>query len=220
MLRASLSILVLVCACSTASTVTEDSQPPAAGASSLTANAGSGGYAALAPELTTVARSDGAVDKIHLRLDVDGKVVKQSVYHHDEASIPQAVRDLAKERFGDAPIESYETEHYANLGVVYEVEVDKDGQGCELAATANGTELYTECKVDPASLSDAIKASIEKTAPGGTILEAETKSGPKVDDETTVEVKAGDRELYIRMSPDGTVIQVLRRIPAVIEVPL
>ncbi|MEM7159737.1 MAG: hypothetical protein AAF799_43250 [Myxococcota bacterium] len=218
MLRAPLSLLVLVCACSTASTVTEDSQTPAAGASSYTAAGAE--HTALAPELTAIARSEGTIDKINLRLDADGKVVKQSVYHHDETAVPAAVRDLAKERFGDAPIRSYETEVYADLGLVFEVEVDQDGSGCELAATEDGTELYTECRVDPATLSDAIKASIEKTAPGGKILEAESKSGPSVDDETTVEVETGDRELYIRMKADGTVIQVLRRVPAVIEVPL
>ncbi|MCA9712663.1 MAG: DUF1592 domain-containing protein, partial [Myxococcales bacterium] len=154
-----------------------------------------------------------------LRAAADGHLVKQSVYHDDADAIPEPVRALAAQRFPQATITGYETEHYADLGRIYEVEVDDGGKSCEVAAQADGTEVYTECRIDPTTLDAKVKATVDAVAPGGRILEAETKKGPSVD-EITVEVQAGDRELYLRIRPDGTLIEALRRIPAIVEVPL
>jgi hypothetical protein len=175
--------------------------------------------AALDREIVETAITATTVQKLKVRVDAEGSIVKQSVYHDKAEAIPKAVLDLARTRFPDATIAYYETELYADRGRVYEVEVDDAGKACEVAATPEGGEVYIECEFDPATLSPEILAAVEKLAPGGKILEAETKKGPEID-ELTLEVEHEGRELYLRMRPDGSVIEVLRRVPAIIEVPL
>jgi hypothetical protein len=175
--------------------------------------------AALDAEIVQTAISATTVHKMKVRVDAKGGIVKQSVYHDKADALPAAVTELAKTRFPGATVRHYETELYADRGRVYEVEVDDGGKLCEISATPEGVEVYVECQVDPASLSAELKAAVEKVAPGGKLLEAETKKGPDID-EVTVEVEHAGRELYVRLKPDGTLIQLLRRVPAIIEVPL
>jgi hypothetical protein len=178
-----------------------------------------GTSAALDAEIVETAITAANVQKMKIRVDATGGIVKQSLYHDKADALPAAVLELAKTRFPGAPIKHYETELYADRGRVYEVEVDDAGKPCEVAATPEGKEVYVECEVDPAGLTAEIKAAVEKAAPGGKILEAETKKGPDID-ELTIEVELGGRELYLRLKPDGTLVQKLLRVPAIIELPL
>lgn len=174
---------------------------------------------ALDSQLVTTATRAETVIKAKVRVDASGRITKQSVYHDDAASIPEAVRAAATERFPSATVLHYESEVYADRGRVYEVEVDDGGTKCELAATPEGVEVYVECHLDPASLSPEVAATVERVAPGGTLLEAETKKGPDID-ELTIEVDQAGRLLYLRVKPDGTLIEGYRRIPGFLEVPL
>jgi hypothetical protein len=159
------------------------------------------------------------VQKAKIRVDASGGIVKQSLYHDQASAIPAKVLELAKAKFPSGAIRHYESELYADRGRVYEVEVDDGGTHCEVAATPEGVEVYVECEVDPATLSAEAKATIEKVAPGGKVIEAETKKGPELD-EITVEVETAGGELYLRLRADGSLVQALRRIPAILEVPL
>jgi hypothetical protein len=175
--------------------------------------------AALDAEIVKTAIVATKVEKMKVRVDAEGGIVKQSLYHDKADALPTAVTELAKTKFPGATVRHYETELYADRGRIYEVEVDHEGKQCEVAATPAGEEVYVECHIDPASLSAELKATVDRVAPGGKLLEAETKKGKDID-EVTVEVESNGRELYVRMKPDGTLIQTLLRIPAVIEVPL
>jgi hypothetical protein len=173
---------------------------------------------ALDGELVKTA-SHGAI-KMKIRTDGAGAVVKQSVYHHDEQAIPKPVHELAAQRFPGAKTEHVESELYAEHGRVYEIELTTaDGKQCEVAASAEGTELYTECRVDPATLPAPVADAVAKLYPGAKVLEAETKKGPKLD-EISVEVQAGDAEHYVRLAPDGRVLERLVRVPAIVEIPI
>jgi hypothetical protein len=216
MSRASLPFalaLLLACGPKGAGTTT-----PQAGGAGTSAPA-SAPAAALDAEIVKTAITATTVEKLKIRVDADGGIVKQSVYHDKADALPAPVLELAKTRFPNATVRHYETELYADRGRVYEVEVDDGGKACEVAATPEGAEVYVECEVDPGTLSAEVKAGVEKAAPGGKILEAETKKGPGID-EITVEVEVGGRELYVRLRSDGSLVQVLRRLPAVVEVPL
>lgn len=175
--------------------------------------------AALDREIVETAITAANVQKVKIRVDASGGIVKQSLYHDQQSAIPAKVLELAKTKFPSGTIRHYETELYADRGRIYEVEVDDGGKHCEVAATPEGAEVYVECEVDPATLSAEAKATIEKVAPGGKVVEAETKKGPELD-EITVEVEVGGGELYLRLRSDGSLVQALRRIPAVVEVPL
>lgn len=161
----------------------------------------------------------GAI-KMKVRTDATGALVKQSVYHRDQAAIPKPVHELSAKKFPGGKAEYVESEFYREHGRVYEIEVTTaDGRKCEVAASGDGVELYEECVVDAASLPAAVTDAVGKLYPGAKVLEAETKKGPKFD-EITVEVQVGEGEHYVRMKPDGTLLERLVRIPAVIEIPI
>lgn len=220
MLLARLLPAALLCACTTSGATTESTTPPGGEAAAMTSEPAAAGGSTLDAEVIRTARGTDTVYKMKIRVDADGNVVKQSAYHRNEAAIPGPVLSLAEERFPGAKITHFETESYADLGTVYEVEVDDGGTQCEVAARADGTEVYIECHADPASLGDAAKATIESIAPGAKILEVETKKGPELPEETTVEVEHGEQQLYLRLAADGSLIQALRRVPAIVELPL
>jgi hypothetical protein len=160
------------------------------------------------------------VERMKVRLDGEGVIIKQSVYHGDHSAIPQAVLDLAEKTFPGSRPRRYETEHYADFGQVFEVEVDTaDNKMCEVAARPEGELVYTECRLDPRELPKPVSDRVSATFPDAKILEAEQKSGPDVG-EFTVEVEVGSRQFYLRIAPDGTLIQKLVRVQAVIELPV
>ncbi|MBC7977619.1 MAG: hypothetical protein H7138_21800 [Myxococcales bacterium] len=191
---------------------------PEPGASTTSVAAAS--TASVDGELVRLAGGGQAI-KFKLRVDDNGTAMKQSLYHSDATGFPEPVLALARERFAGAKIERYESELYADLGRIYEVELTAtDGRRCEVAATAEGKEHYTECRLTPEAMPAPIRDAIAKLYPEGKVIEVETKTGPTVD-EVTVEVQvAGGGEHYVRLAPDGKLIARYARVPAVLEVPL
>lgn len=185
-----------------------------------TATPTTNGGASIDAELAKLAGHD-TVEKFKLRVDEAGVADKQSLYHGDAAAIPEPVQALARERYKGAKIERYESELYREHGRIFEVELTTaEGQRCEIAASAEGTELYTECRLTPETTPAPIRDAITKLYPEGKIVEVETKRGPKVD-EVTVEVElAGGRQHYVRLGPDGKLLARYVRVPAVLEIPL
>jgi hypothetical protein len=211
-LRLAISVLCLSTACDKADGGTRCPEPTSTAPTASVSNVDE----ALV-ELATGAQAQ----KFKLRVDEHGVAQKQSLYHGDAAAIPEPVLKLANERFAGAKIERYESELYADLGRIFEVELTAtDGRRCEVAATAEGKELYTECRLTPETMPAPIKDAITKLYPEGKVIEVETKKGPTVD-EVTVEVQVGEgREHYVRLAPDGKVIARYARVTAVLEVPL
>ena len=170
-------------------------------------------------EIVDTVRKARGVEKVDIRTDATGKVTKLAVYHTDADRIPAAVRDLAKSRYPGAVVTSYETELYENGERVYEVEVrPKKGKPCELAATASGEELYTECQIAPSDLPAAITDALEKLLPGAKIEEAERKTGKQ--ESYSIEATAGGAEHYLYFLPDGTLDRHFLRVPATVQVPV
>jgi len=160
------------------------------------------------------------VDEFEFRLDEQGALVKQAVYHDDASAISDAVKAKALEVFPGGTITHYETEWYAGVGDVQEVEVETaDGRECEVSALPDGTLRYEECKLDLAGLPTQVTEAIESAYPGGKILEVETKKGPDLD-VLTVEVEAGGTEYYVHMAPDGEIQSVHKRVEAIVEIPV
>lgn len=193
-------------------------QAPSAATPSEQANVASGGGLNEAVAKTAVTAK--TVSKFEFKLDEGGSLVKQAVYHDDGTSIPQAVKDKAAELFPGATVTHYETEWYADAGVVYEVEVKTpDGRSCEVSATAEGELRYEECELDLASVPEQITAAIASAYPGGKVLEVETKKGPDLDI-VTAEVEVGGVEYYVGLTPEGTIESVHKRIKALVEIPV
>ncbi|PRQ06230.1 hypothetical protein [Enhygromyxa salina] len=208
--------LLFVLACEDAATTAPCDVAPAQPAQP----AASGDSPALKPAIREVATSTAKIERVKLRVDEAGVIVKQSVYHDDASAIPEAVRKLAEQQFpGSTPI-SYETEHYADLGDIYEVELNTaDGQQCEVAGRADGSLVYTECRLDPASMPEPIAAQVSAAIPGGEVVEAERKTRDG-SEEFTVEVTHDGREFYLRIAADGSLLSKHVRLPALLELPV
>lgn len=207
-------------ACATASEAEATRAPAAAESPAVhsadTATASVGLHQAVAQAAVTA----NTVDELELRLDASGALVKQAVYHDDASAIPQPVKDKALEVYPGATITHYETEHYADAGLVFEVEVTTaDGHRCEVSALPDGALRYQECELLVDAAPAAVKDAIASRFPGGKLLEVETKKGPALD-LYSVEVEHEGTEYYVDVSPDGTVQSVHERIEATLEIPV
>jgi len=181
---------------------------------------GPGPGASLDPELVALARDSGKVGGIKIRTDRHGAVVKMAVYHAEESAVPAWARGLASEKWPGSELRSYESEWYADVGRVFEIEVmTKDGTKCEISVTSAGAERYIECEIDPNALPGPVAATVAKELPNGKVTEAETHEGPDFD-EISMEVEAGGQEHYMRIRNDGKLLEHLLRFPTILEVPV
>ncbi len=177
--------------------------------------------AALDPELVALARTAQGVDRVVVRVDEAGHVVKLAVYHHDESVVAESVRTAAIAAFPGATVRHFESERYADLGRVNEVEVQtSDGRECELSVADDGHEVYRECHVDPATLPEAIVAGLRRVVASGAIEEAETKERDGAIATYSIEVRDGDQLHYVVLEPDGALQGHYLRVPAVVDVPV
>ena len=163
--------------------------------------------------------SAGHVRWVQVDADADGRIAKCSVYHDNADDVPVAVRELAERKFPGAAGRYFETELYADEGLVYEVEVQtREGKHCEIAGKADGTELYTECELDRSSVPPKVQSAWTAILPEGELLEAEAKRGPRVD-EIDLEVRFGPDLHYLRFKSNGTLIQHLVRMRGSVNPP-
>ena len=210
------SLMLVLSACGGTTATTPDSTPPADAAPATVVDEGSAasGTATLHTAVAEAAKGAPKVEKMKLRLDASGAIVKQAVYHDDESRIAGPVLETAKKEYPDAKIMHYETEWYADRGDIHAVEVEtKDGKHCEVAAKPSGELVYKECEESADTLPDAVKKAVDAAVPGGKVLEVETKQGDGID-EVTVEVEAGGKEYYLIMSAGGELKAKYLRVPA------
>jgi hypothetical protein len=172
-------------------------------------------------ELVLTARDAHAVEKVQIRAGADGSVTKIAVYHGDAERVPEPVRKLVVAEYPDASATFYESEMYEDGSRVYEVEVrPRKGARCELAASAEGTELYRECEINPSKLPAPVSETIKKLFPKAKIDEAEHKTRVDGTESYAVEVTVNGALHYLYISPEGNLDRHLLRVPAVLEVPV
>ena len=220
--------LALLVACgqseepSTASPADADTRDSPAGSQAVNSEAGA--KEVLRAEILQVATEAPKVETMKLRFDSSGALVKQAVYHDDAAAVPEAVRALAEQTYPRAKVTGYETEHYADRGEVFEVELETgENRHCEVAATAEGVLVYTECRVDARELPAPVAERVTALFADGEILEAEHKTlgaEGSEGEEYSVEVKHAGREYYLRIASDGSLLSKHLRVPAVVELPV
>jgi hypothetical protein len=173
-------------------------------------------------ELLSIAASAQGVRKLEMHSEKTGEIWKLSVYHQDAARIPEPIRKLAESTFPGSKALSFETERYADAGLVYEVEVEKaDGEHCEISTSPDGKLRYAECRLTQAALPSSVSKTIADMLPGGTVEEIEILKGQAIvgGEEYRAEVKVGPQLHYLRIKPSGELIRHGLLIPAKIEVP-
>lgn len=221
-----LSLLSLSLACTqldepASASPAEASKTPTSASAMTNASSGEAGSAELlSTPVRELATASTTVDKLKLRFNGEGKLVKQALYHGEAAAAPAALVDAVKERYPGHSIRGYETEHYADLGAVFEIEFEtSEGQHCELAAREDGSVIYTECRVDPAELPESIIKNIDGIFSGSKVLEAEFKTMDE-QESYSVEFEHEGREYYFHFDAEGQVTSKHVLVPAVVELPL
>ena len=158
--------------------------------------------------------------KMEIDADGTGHFTKVSVEHVDAALAPAALQAMVQSTWPGATLQKYEREVYADVGMVHEVEVKTaDARECELSMTDAGALYYTECKVAQAEMAPGVAATMSSTLPGGTLVEAEVRKGPKFD-ECRIEATAGGRTYYLRIGSDGKLISKAAVLQAEVNVPV
>ena len=85
--------------CGSASTSDATTTPPAGANASLVVDASTAGTATINPAVAAAARSAKDVAKMKIRLNANGEMVKQSVYHGDASTIAAPALELAETTF-------------------------------------------------------------------------------------------------------------------------
>lgn len=167
------------------------------------------GYVQLA---TTLRASPlDAVEEIDLSLDENGVVHKVGVESDDEKTLPKSVIELGKQQFPGYEVSGYEVEHYRQHGKVYEVELKKGDEECELAVLENGRRLYHECEAKPADLPPAVTAALQQRFPKAEIEEVERHVTADNHDQWRVEAKLGEAIHYLSFQTDGALLRHQRK---------
>ncbi len=172
-------------------------------------------------ELRELASSAATLERLEFRLDESGAVIKQAVYHDARAALPEPVLAHAEREFPGGRVLHYESERYAELGPVHEIELETvDGRECELAGRADGSLLYTECAIDPSGLPEAVAAALAVAVPDAAVVKAKHKRVVGAEPRFIVELGASEgRSLVLQLSPEGAVLAKHWRMRAVVELP-
>ena len=169
------------------------------------------------PAFPWQALSSPLARKASLWTTADGRWSRYTV-EVDKSALPDWVHAMADARLGRGPDLRYEIERYPDGGEVYEVYRKLDGREAQLSVKPDRSLYYVGTEQAADKLPEAVAAAI-KTLPGVVVEHCVLKEGPTVAEyhlKATVE-KAPCR---IRVSKDGKLIAVQRKLPAEVEVPL
>lgn len=125
--------------------------------------------------------------------------------------IPKAVMDALHARFPRARIAKSTRANEENE-VVYDLEFTEDGRKCEADIRENGTYINYEKAISASDLPTAVRAAIGRRYPNATLNEVmeETEVSGKVERLSAYEVvlvTAGRKEVEVRVSPDGKILE-------------
>jgi hypothetical protein len=125
--------------------------------------------------------------------------------------IPKTVMDALHARFPRARIDKSTRANEENE-VVYDLEFTEDGRKCEADIRENGTYINYEKAIPASDLPTAVRAAIDRRYPNATLNEVmeETEVSGKVERLSAYEVvlvTAGRKEVEVRVSPDGKILE-------------
>jgi len=147
----------------------------------------------------------------------DGRLSRYTV-GVDKSALPDWVPAMADARLGRGPDLECEIELYPDGSEVYEIYRKVDGRDRQISVKADRSLYYVGTEQDAGKLPEAVAAAI-RGLKDVVVEHCMLKEGPQVAEyhlRATVE-KAPCR---IRVSKDGALVAVQRRIPAEVEVPL
>ncbi|GIW52789.1 MAG: hypothetical protein KatS3mg081_2144 [Gemmatimonadales bacterium] len=128
--------------------------------------------------------------------------------------IPKPVMDALLGRFPGARIEKASRAVEAGR-VVYDIEFRQDGRKCEADIKENGEYLNYEIAIGFEQLPEAVRSRLEQSYPGASVKqimeEIQLAGGEEqISAYEILVVTASAREVEVRFSPDGKILEVGR----------
>jgi hypothetical protein len=155
--------------------------------------------------------------KANLWTTADGRLSRYSVVV-DKAALPDWVPAMADARLGRGPDLECEIELYPDGSEVYEIYRKIDGRERQLSVKADRSLYYVGTEQDPGKLPDAVAAAI-RGLKDVVVEHCLLKEGPQVA-EYHLRASVEKAPCRIRVSKDGALLAVQRKIPGEVEVPL
>jgi len=125
--------------------------------------------------------------------------------------IPKVVMDALRTRFPQARIRKSTRAREGDV-VVYDLEFTQAGRKCEADITENGAYINYEKAIAATALPTTVRDAIERRYPKARLKEVMeetevTSTSEKLAAYEVVLVTAGKKEVELRLSPDGTVLE-------------
>lgn len=147
-----------------------------------------------------------------------GGAVSRTTVHVDKAGIPDWVHAMADAQIGRGPDLDYEIEVYPDGSEVYEVYRKVDGRERQLSVKQDRSVYYLGTEHEAGKLPEPVAKAL-KECKGAVAEKCVLKEGPAVA-EYHVKATVDGAPCRIRISKEGKVLAVQRRIPSEIEVPM
>jgi hypothetical protein len=145
----------------------------------------------------------------------DGTITRYAVHVGPEA-LPEWITRMADEKIGKGEDLDYEVELYPDGSEVFEVYRRVDGRERQLSVHADRSVKYIGQEFDPKELPDKVRAAL-RGVKGFITEKCVFKEGPKFA-EVHIKGSLGGSPHRLRLSADGRLLSLQRRLPGEIEV--
>ena len=169
------------------------------------------------PPFAWQALSSPTAKKAGIWTSADGRMTRYSV-HVDKAGVPDWLHAMADAQLGRGADLDYEVEVYPDGSEVYEIYRKVDGRERQLSVKADRTVYYVGIEHDADKLPEAVSTAI-KDLKGLTVQKCMLKEGPTVA-EYHLGATLNQATCRVRISKDGQLLAVQRKMQAEVEVPL
>lgn len=147
----------------------------------------------------------------------DGTITRYAV-HVGPEELPDWITKMADEKLGRGQDLDYEAELYPDGSEVYEIYRRVDGREMQLSVHADRSIKYIGRELDPKELPEKVAASM-RGVKGFIAEKCIYKEGPKFS-EVHIKGSVGGLPHRVRISGDGRLLSIQRRLPGEIEVAL
>lgn len=202
-----LSLLLLTTSACTTPSTSADCPAPVETATTKSVVVGS-----LSPEQLALLNAPG-VERAKLYLDAQGKIIKVAAYVTKE-QLPEWLFPLADKELGQGPDDSYEVEHYEEIGKVYELSRVVNGLKVELSVRAEDKRVYyIERELPEAELPEPVKAALA----GAEVTRRSLKTLGEVQQYHIRHMKGGQEHRTV-FNAQGEALLSQRLLPTVVEI--
>jgi hypothetical protein len=167
------------------------------------------------PDFPMKALASPGASRANFFISRDGTITRYAVHVGPEA-LPDWITKMADEKIGKGNDLDYEVELYPDGSEVYEIYRRVDGREMQLSVHADRSVKYVGRELDPKELPEKVAAAM-RGVKGFIAEKCIFKEGPKFA-EVHIKGSLGGSPHRIRLSGDGRLLSLQRRLPGELEV--